>query len=240
MKVAARVLGKFIGITESNRMGRILYWAYCFGPRIGEVVPRIRQSGALCGVSSAGVDGNGVVTRVMLWSLSVIGALGVGLIVLYNRLVRDRIRVASAWSDIDVQLKRRHDLLPNLVAAVSQYASYERAALESITELRARSERASKLGAGASEIGAAEAALSAGMGNLFALVESYPDLKADANFLDLQRNISDVEQHIQYARRYYNAAVRALNTRIDSFPDLLVAKAFAYRHAEYFETDDVS
>lgn len=176
----------------------------------------------------------------MLWILSVIGALGVVLIVIYNRLVRDRIRVASAWSDIDVQLKRRHDLLPNLVAAVSQYASYEQAALESITELRARSEQASRLGAGASEIAVVETALSAGMGKLFALVESYPDLKADANFLDLQRNISDVEQHIQYARRYYNAAVRALNTRIDSFPDLLVAKAFGYRHAEYFEIDDVS
>ncbi|MFT5447194.1 MAG: LemA protein [Gammaproteobacteria bacterium] len=78
------------------------------------------------------------------------------------------------------------------------------------------------------------------MGKLFALVESYPDLKADTNFLDLQRNISDVEQHIQYARRYYNAAVRALNSRIDSFPDLLVAKAFGDRHAEYFEIDDVA
>ena len=175
----------------------------------------------------------------MTWLLVVSGALGVVLIVIYNRLVRDRNRVASAWSDIDVQLKRRHDLLPNLVAAVSQYASYERATLESITELRARSEQASRLGAGASEIGVVEAALSAGMGKLFALVEDYPDLKADTNFLDLQRNISDVEQHIQYARRYYNAAVRALNTRIDSFPDLLVAKAFAYRHAEYFEIDDV-
>jgi LemA protein len=175
----------------------------------------------------------------MIWFTSVTAAIGVVAVIIYNRLVRDRNRVASAWSDIDVQLKRRHDLLPNLVAAVRQYASYEQAALESIIELRARSEQVRSGGAGAGEIGIAEAALSAGVGKLFALVESYPDLKADENFLDLQRNISDVEQHIQYARRYYNGAVRALNTRIDSFPDLLVARAFGYRHAEYFETDDV-
>lgn len=162
-------------------------------------------------------------------------ALGVYVIVIYNRLVRDRNRVASAWSDIDVQLKRRHDLLPKLVDAVRQYASYERAALESITTLRTRSEQAVKVG----EIGVIEQALGAGLGKLFALVESYPDLKADANFVDLQRNVSEVEQHIQYARRYYNGAVRALNVRVDSFPDLIVAKLFDYQKAEFFEIDEI-
>jgi LemA protein len=168
----------------------------------------------------------------------VLGALAAAVliyaIVLYNLLVRDRNRVATAWSDIDVQLKRRHDLLPKLVEAVRRYAAYEQATLESVTELRARSEQAS----GVPQIGALEGALGAGVRRLFALVEAYPDLKADAGFLDLQRNVSEVEQHIQYARRYYNGAVRALNTRIDSFPDLLVARGFGFHHADYFELDD--
>ena len=154
---------------------------------------------------------------------------------IYNRLVRDRNRVASAWSDIDVHLKRRHDLLPNLVSAVRQYAGYERATLESITELRARSEQAAKVG----DIGAAEQALGQSIGRVFALVERYPALKADQHFLHLQRNVSAVEADLQHARRYYNGAVRELNTRIDSFPDLLVARAFAYEYAEFFELDEV-
>ena len=172
----------------------------------------------------------------MIVLLLAVAALVVFMIFIYNALVRDRNRVASAWSDIDVQLKRRHDLLPKLVAAVRQYARYERAALETIVQLRTRSEQASQV----AEIGVIEQALGVGMNKLFALVESYPDLKADAGFLDLQRNVSEVEQHIQYARRYYNGAVRALNTRIDSFPDLILARMFAYQHAEYFEIDDAA
>lgn len=172
---------------------------------------------------------------VVSWVLgSSLAGLVVYAIVLYNLLVRDRNRVATAWSDIDVQLKRRHDLLPKLVEAVRRYAAYEQATLESVTELRTRSEQASAV----PEIGALEGALGAGVRRLFALVEAYPDLKADAGFLDLQRNVSEVEQHIQYARRYYNGAVRALNTRVDSFPDLLVARAFGFHHADYFELDD--
>ncbi len=155
-------------------------------------------------------------------------------IALYNLLVRDRNRVLTAWSDIDVQLKRRHDLLPKLVAAVRRYADYEKATLESVTELRARSEQASAV----SEIGELERELGGGMRRLFALVEDYPELKADAGFLDLQRNVSEVEQNIQYARRYYNGAVRALNTRVDSFPDMLVARALGFVRAEYFELED--
>ena len=155
-------------------------------------------------------------------------------IVIFNRLVRDRNRVATAWSDIEVQLKRRHDLLPKLVAAVRHYAAYEQAMLDSVTTLRARSQHAR----GVSDTAAAEGALGASLQRLFALVEAYPDLKADAGFLDLQRNISDVEHDIQYARRYYNGAVRALNTRVESFPDLLVAKGFGFHAADYFELDD--
>ncbi len=157
-------------------------------------------------------------------------------VIVYNLFVRDRNRVLTAWSDIDVQLKRRHDLLPKLVEAVRRYAAYEQATLESVTELRARSEGASRVG----EIGPLESALGAGMRRLFALVENYPDLKADAGFLDLQRNVSEVEEHIQFARRYYNGAVRALNTRVDSFPDLIVARMFGFRHADYFELEDAT
>ena len=169
------------------------------------------------------------------WLLVALAPAGYA-VVIFNRLVRDRNRVKTAWSDIDVQLKRRHDLLPKLVEAVKRYADYEKATLESVTELRARSERAG----GVNEIGAIERALGAGLGKLFALVESYPDLKADEGFLDLQRSITDVERDIQSARRYYNGAVRALNTRIESFPDLLVARTLGFRLAEYFELDDVT
>ncbi|WP_417584158.1 LemA family protein [Nitrincola sp.] len=151
-------------------------------------------------------------------------------IVIYNRLVRDHKRVLAAWSDIDVQLKRRHDLLSKLVEAVKQYVSYEQATLVATMELRAHAVSAKQV----VERGEREQALASGIQRLLVLAEAYPDLKANQNFLDLQRNISEVENYIQYARRYYNGSVRNLNSRIDSFPDLLVAKAFGYRHAEYF------
>lgn len=151
-------------------------------------------------------------------------------ILIYNRLVRDRNHVSAAWSDIDVQLKRRHDLLPKLVEAVKQYASYEQATLTAIVELRGRAVAAKKIG----ERGKLEEELGISIQRLLAVAEDYPDLKANQNFLDLQRNISAVEDHIQYARRYYNGSVRNLNTRIDTFPDLLIARALGYRYAEYF------
>ncbi|MEJ2455571.1 MAG: LemA family protein [Candidatus Thiodiazotropha sp.] len=157
-------------------------------------------------------------------------ALLVWAVFIYNRLVRDRNRVLAGWSDIEVQLKRRHDLLPKLVNAVKQYAGYEQATLSTIVELRSRAAAAATVG----DRGDLEAELGDGILRLLAIAEAYPDLKANQNFLDLQHNISEVENHIQYARRYYNGAVRNLNTRIDSFPDLLIAKAFGYRYAEYF------
>lgn len=162
-----------------------------------------------------------------------LAALCVWGVIIYNLLVRDRNRVLAAWSDISVQLKRRHDLLPKLVDTVKQYAAYEQATLSAIIELRTQSEHTTAL----LEKGRLESALGNGMRQLLAVVEQYPELKANQNFLALQRDITAVEDHLQYARRYYNGAVRNLNTRIDSFPDLLLARPFGFRHQEYFELE---
>ncbi len=168
-------------------------------------------------------------------------ALGVRAVMLYNLLVRDRNRVLAGWSDISVQLKRRHDLIPKLVEVVKRYAGYERATLEMVVSLRAQSEQASHDQPGASsQKSDLESRLGGEVRRLIALAEQYPDLKANGNFLELQREISSIEDHIQYARRYYNGAVRNLNTRIDSFPDLLIARLFGYPYAEYFQLDDVA
>ena len=155
-------------------------------------------------------------------------------VLVFNLLVRDRNRVRAAWSDIDVQLKRRHDLLPKLVEAVKQYAAYEQATLTELAELRTRGAKGGTVGA----TGTLETAVGAGVRRLIALVEAYPDLKANQSFLMLQRDLTEVEETIQYARRYYNGAVRALNTRIDSVPDTWIAAWFEFRPAEYFELDD--
>ena len=156
--------------------------------------------------------------------------------VIYNRLVRDRQRVLTAWSDIDVQLKRRYDLIPKLVAAVDQYASYERSTLETLIELRSRTGKISDVG----ERGALESKIGGGLRSLMALVEAYPELKADQSFLQLQSELTEVENHIQYARRFYNGSVRNLNTRIDSFPDLLLARVFNFIPKPFFELDDAA
>lgn len=153
---------------------------------------------------------------------------------IYNRLVRDRQRVLTAWSDIDVQLKRRYDLIPKLVAAVEQYARYERSTLATLIELRSRTGRVSDVG----EKGAIESQIGGGLRSLMALVEAYPELKADQSFLQLQRELTEVENHIQYARRFYNGSVRNLNTRIETFPDLIVARLFQYQPQLFFELDD--
>ena len=160
----------------------------------------------------------------------------VWVIVIYNRLVRDRQRVLTAWSDIDVQLKRRYDLIPKLVAAVEQYASYERSTLETLIELRSRTGQVSDVG----ERGAIESQIGGGLRSLMALVEAYPELKADQSFLQLQSELTEVENHIQYARRFYNGSVRNLNTRIDSFPDLLLARVFKFIPKPFFELEDAA
>jgi LemA protein len=155
-------------------------------------------------------------------------------VIIYNLLVRDRQRTLAGWSDIEVQLKRRHDLIPKLVDAVRQYASYEQATLERVTALR---NEASEIRDAAGQ-GALENDISRGLLSVFALQEAYPQLKADRSFLQLQADISAVESDIQFARRYYNGAVRNLNTRIESFPDLLLARLFAFRQADYFEFEE--
>jgi LemA protein len=155
-------------------------------------------------------------------------------IVIYNRLVAERQLTRSGWSDIGVQLKRRHDLIPKLVEAVAQYAAFEKATLEQVTSLRGQ---AASLQAAAQQ-GPVESGISRGLGSIIALQEAYPELKANQSFLQLQTDISEVEADIQFARRYYNGAVRDLNTRIESFPDLLLARMFAFEPADYFEFEE--
>jgi LemA protein len=160
----------------------------------------------------------------------VIAALFLWGVWIFNRLVKDRNQVRSAWSDIDVQLTRRHDLVPQLVEAVKAYAGYERSTLEAVTALRTRSDQAARL----AEKAELETQLQAGIEKLIAVAEAYPDLKADENFLTLQRQLTEVEDHLQYARRFYNGAVRIYNTRIETFPHLLVAGPFGFRPSEFF------
>jgi LemA protein len=166
--------------------------------------------------------------------LVALGAAALWGIWIFNRLIRYRNRTRAGWSDIDVQLQRRHDLIPRLVEAVRGYAGYERATLEAVTELRSSSRDARAL----PEKARLEEQIEAETRRLLALAEAYPELKANRNFLDLQKQLTEVEDHLQYARRFYNGAVRQLNTRIESFPDLLVARAFGFRPAEFFRTDD--
>jgi LemA protein len=152
----------------------------------------------------------------------------------FNRLVRDSQQVKTAWSDIDVQLKRRYDLIPKLVAAVEQYARYEQSTLQTLIELRSRTGQVSDVG----EKGAVESQIGTSLRSLMALVEAYPELKADQSFLQLQSELTEVENHIQYARRFYNGSVRNLNTRIETFPDLIIARLFNYQPGTFFELDD--
>jgi len=165
-------------------------------------------------------------------------ALGSLVAVLYNRLVRDRNRVDAGWSDIDVQLQRRQDLVPQLVEAVKQYAAYERATLESVTALR--DSAGSK--AGISERGDIEERLGQQIKRILLLAEDYPDLKANRNFARLQEQLVETENYLQFARRYYNGAVRALNTRVESVPHNVIASAFGFTQREYFQksSDDVA
>ena len=152
-------------------------------------------------------------------------------VTIYNRLIRGRNRVDTAWSDIDVQLQRRHDLVPQLVKAVNQYAKYEKATLEAVTELRAEAVRAADVRAR----GTAEEALSAGVERLLALAENYPDLKANENFLALQRELVETEDYLQFARRYYNGSVRDYNTLTESVPSNIVAGMFGFGLREFFQ-----
>jgi LemA protein len=152
----------------------------------------------------------------------------------FNRLVRLRNQVRNAWADIDVQLKRRHDLVPQLVDSVKGYAGYERGVLTAVTELRSQAMTLSS----PARLGEVEGSLGKALTQLIALKESYPDLKANQNFLQLQRDLVGVEDQLQYARRFYNGAVRDYNTAIQRFPDMLAARAGGFTESEFFSVDD--
>lgn len=157
----------------------------------------------------------------------------------YNRLVGLANRSANAWADIDVQLKRRHDLVGNLVEAVKGYATHERQVLERVALARTIAERARKR-ASPQEAGDTETTLAGELRSLMAVVEAYPDLKASERFLDLHRALVDVEDDLQQARRYYNAVVRDYNTRLEVIPDVVVARALAFHPREFFSLADAA
>ncbi len=165
--------------------------------------------------------------------LLIVGAV-LYLIYIYNRLVSLRQSADAAWSDIDVQLKRRYNLIPALVDTVKGYKDYEAETLEKVIKAR-------QLGLSATTVKEHEQAdnmLTQALGKLFALAEAYPDLKANVNFLDLQQQLSQIEDAIQNARRYYNAVVRDYNTRIESFPDVLIAQRYHFQPKDFFELEE--
>jgi LemA protein len=166
----------------------------------------------------------GVVVLAALWVM-----------VSYNHLITLVQRTKEAWADIDVQLKRRYDLIPNLVESVKGYATHEREAFENVTAARASAMNA---GTSPAQKGAAENMLSGALKTLFAVAEAYPDLKANQNFMELQRQLTDTEDKIQSARRFYNGNVRDLNTSIQSFPGNIIAGAFHFEAREFFELGD--
>jgi len=167
--------------------------------------------------------------------LLIIGAIALWVVLMYNRLITLRNRVREAFSDIDVQLKRRYDLIPNLVNTVKGYAAHEKGVFEKVTEARARAMGAQ----GVHDKAVAENMLSQTLKSLFAVAENYPDLKASQNFLELQRELRDTEDKIQAARRFYNTNVMSLNTKIEVFPSNLIARGFGFKKEEFFELEDV-
>jgi len=173
----------------------------------------------------------------MLYSWIAIGVgtvLLIWMIAVFNSLIRKRNRVKNAWSDIDVQLKRRYDLIPNLVETVKSYKEYEASVLENVTKARTKAMNQSSV-AGKAQ---AENMLSGALKSLFAVAENYPQLRASENFQKLQDQLSSLENDIQSARRYYNAAVRELNNAVQVFPASIVARVFGFKQSEFFGTDE--
>lgn len=168
--------------------------------------------------------------------LALVAAILLWGILIYNGLVRMRNMVQEAWSGIDVQLKRRTDLIPNLVSTVKGYAAHEKGTLEEVIRLRGVAQNAQGVG----ETAQAQGLLGAALGKLFALAENYPDLKANANFAQLQASLGEIEDEVQLSRRYYNGAVRNLNIAVESFPSNLIAGRFGFEKAEFFELESPS
>lgn len=165
--------------------------------------------------------------------LGIIAVLAIWGVAIYNGLIRLKNRVDEAWSDIDVQLKRRYDLIPNLVNTVKGYASHEKEVFEKVTEARTRAMGAQSAGDKAQ----AENALSQTLKSLFAVAEAYPDLKANQNFLELQRELTDTEDKVQASRRFYNGNVRDFNTKIQVFPNNIFAGMLGFSAREFFEAE---
>ncbi len=171
----------------------------------------------------------------VLWIiLAIVVVIGIFIWVTYNSLVALRLRVDEAWSDITVQLKRRLDLIPNLVEAVKGYAKHEKGVFESVTEARSQVMNAQ----GVEETAKAENMFESTLKSLFAVAEAYPDLKASDNFIELQKELVDTEDKIQAARRFYNNGVMTLNTKIQTFPNNVVAAMFKFTNRVFFELDD--
>ncbi len=164
----------------------------------------------------------GIIVRVVLWAVAI-----------FNKLVKNKNLVLEGWSGIDVQLKRRYDLIPNLVETVKGYTSHEEGVLAKVVELRNSASQAQT----AAEKAPLETALTGMLRQVFALAEAYPDLKANQNFLDLQSQLSEIEEQIQFSRRYYNGAARDMNILVQSFPSNLIANAFKVTPADYFEIE---
>lgn len=170
--------------------------------------------------------------------LVIVAVLALWVMGVYNGLIRLRNAVKNAWSQIDVQLKRRHDLIPNLVETAKGYMQHERETLENVVKARNLAQKAT--GEGVAEQGRAEGGLSQALSNFFVVVERYPDLKANENFLALQEELTSTENRISFARQAYNDSVMSLNNRIETFPNNIVAGMFNFAKADFFEIEDAA
>ena len=173
---------------------------------------------------------------IVVWIvLALVVLIAIGGVVSYNRFVSQKNGIKDAWANIDTELRRRYDLIPNLVETVKGYATHEREVFENVTKARAR---ASSATGSPAEQAAAEAPLSAALLQLFAVAENYPDLKANQNFLALQQELANTEDRLQTSRRFYNANVRDYNQRVRQFPSGMIARSFGFKEEEFFEVDE--
>lgn len=216
---------------ELNLQSRRLFHALHFVAAVGPRIPTAPENELSYNAMLADI-GNA------LWAFIVIAAIVVGtMIAQYNGLVRLRQLVKNAWADVDVYLKRRAELIPNIVESVKAYAKHEQTVLTAVTEARGRAAAAR---ASLGERGEAESALGASLVNVLAVAESYPELKASANFEDLQKQLAETEKFIASARQYYNACVRDFNSKIETFPSNIIAGLGGFHQAEFFMVDEAS